>query len=38
LPQSVPGNGFRRFASRAQNGFVAVRKCFVIVSRATNVR
>src|ERR1700730_17138511 len=32
-----PGKGFRRFASKPQNGFVGVGNCFVLVSLWTGV-
>ena len=32
LAASVPGNGFKTFASKAENGFVAVMNCFMTVS------
>jgi hypothetical protein len=33
LGQSLPGKGFRTFASKPQNGFVGCRNCFVAVCR-----
>jgi hypothetical protein len=39
LTTSLPAKGFGTFASKLQNGFVAVRICFVPMSREeTNLR